>query len=157
MSAQALVLALKNNELTLSCAESCTAGLVADAVASVPGASAVFCGALVCYTNQVKAEVLGVSEQTLAAYTAVSAEVALEMAQKCKTLFGTDCSISVTGVAGPKTDQDDAPVGTVYVGICTNKVAKTVKLQLEGDRAQIRKNAAKAAIEQLLCEFSQEA
>lgn len=157
MSALALVNALKAKGLTLSCAESCTAGLVADRIVSVPGASAVFAGGLVCYTNRIKETVLGVSQETLAAHTAVSAEVALEMAQKCRALFETDCAVSVTGLAGPKSEYDTAPVGTVYVGVCTKDACRVAAFALQGDRAQIRQHAAEAAIQEILCDISQEA
>lgn len=157
MSALALLKALKEKGLTLCAAESCTAGLVADKVVSIPGASAVFKGSLVCYTNEIKEKVLGVSKDTLLAYTAVSAETALEMAKNAKALFGTDCAISTTGVAGPATEWDEAPVGTVYVGICSPLGERVVRLALKGERTDIRHSAAEAAIYELLCDISQEA
>ncbi|MBO7150292.1 MAG: CinA family protein [Clostridia bacterium] len=157
MNASSLLKALKEKGLTFSCAESCTAGLVADKIVSVPGASAVFKGGLVGYTNEIKERVLGVSKETLDTHTAVSAETALEMAMRCKALFESDCALSVTGVAGPASEWDEAPVGTVYVGICSKKGCRFVRLSLEGDRAEIRHLAAEAAIYELLCEISQEA
>lgn len=103
---QQVIAALKAHGLTLATAESCTGGLTAKRLTDVPGASAVFLGGVVSYTNGVKERVLGVPHGTLEAYSAVSDPTARAMAEGVRTLTGADFGLSVTGVAGP--DRDDA-------------------------------------------------
>ena len=107
---------LKEQKKTLATAESLTGGLVADAVVSIAGASEVFLGGIVSYTDGVKASLLGVRAETLSAHTAVSAEVAREMADGVRRLIGSDYAISTTGLAGPAGGSDGKPVGTRFCG-----------------------------------------
>lgn len=102
---------LKERGLTFSAAESCTGGLIAKRITDLSGASAVFRGGVVSYTNAVKAGVLGVPEELLAQYTAVSGPVARAMAEGVRALTGSDLAVSVTGVAGPGPDDDGHPGG----------------------------------------------
>ncbi|MBP0612900.1 CinA family nicotinamide mononucleotide deamidase-related protein [Chryseobacterium sp. cx-311] len=117
-------------KLTISSAESCTGGALARLITSVPGSSAYFLGGVIPYDYQKKIKILGVSPQTIAAKTAVSAEVAQEMTLGCRDLFDTDIALSTTGVAGPNTDEFDNEVGTVYYSIRTKSFEKTQKLHL---------------------------
>ena len=110
---------LKARRLTLGCAESCTGGLIAKRITDVPGASQVFKGGIVSYTNAVKANVLHVPEELLKQFGAVSAHVALAMARGARTALGCDLAVSSTGVAGPDKDDRGNDVGTAFVAIAT--------------------------------------
>ena len=110
---------LKARRLTLGCAESCTGGLIAKRITDVPGASQVFKGGIVSYTNAVKANVLHVPEELLKQFGAVSAKVALAMARGARTALGCDLAVSSTGVAGPDKDDRGNDVGTAFVAIAT--------------------------------------
>ena len=125
----ALVNELKERKLTVACAESCTGGLVAKRITDVSGASQVFSYGICTYSNEAKMKLLGVKEDTLRDYGAVSAETAMEMAEGIRRLSGADIGISTTGVAGPES-QEGKPVGLVYIGIscCGKNEAKELNL-----------------------------
>ena len=115
----ALVRLLTEKGLTLATAESCTGGMVGQRITGVSGASAVYSGGFVTYTNEVKINQLGVSPATINACTEVSAEAACEMAKGACARLGTDIGISTTGYAGPTGGTEENPVGTVYVAVAT--------------------------------------
>ncbi len=104
---------------TLATAESCTGGNIAKMLTSVAGSSRYFIGSVVSYSVRVKTEILKVSRQTIADFSVVSAEVAVEMAENCRKLLQTDYAISVTGNAGPTTDKTDKTVGVVFIAIAS--------------------------------------
>ncbi len=106
---------LKEKNNTLALAESCTGGLIANRVTNVPGASQYFLGGVVAYSNAVKVSELGVREETLQKFGAVSAETALEMAQGVRSKFKSDWAFAVTGIAGPEGGTPEKPVGTVHL------------------------------------------
>ena len=108
---------LRERGLTLSAAESCTGGLIAKRLTDLPGASQIFRGGVVSYTSEVKAGVLGVPEELLEQYGAVSEPGARAMAECCRRLCGSDLAISVTGVAGPDRDDRGNEVGVVYIAL----------------------------------------
>lgn len=110
---------LRERGLTFATAESCTGGLVAERVTALPGASAVYRGGVVSYWTSVKAEVLGVPQETLDAYGAVSEQTARAMAEGARRVTGADLAVSVTGVAGPDRDERGNPVGLVFIGLAT--------------------------------------
>ena len=149
---RALVDALRESGLTLSCAESLTGGLIAQRVTSVSGASAVFFGGAVTYTNEIKHKLLGVSEETLEKHGAVSAETAMEMARGARDRFGTDIAVSATGVAGPTTSEGHA-VGTVYIGLSTRLGESFKRLSLSSMRSReyIRTVSASNALFEAFC------
>lgn len=123
---------------TLATAESLTAGLVASTLASVPGVSAVLRGGVVSYTDEVKAHLLGVDPGVLADLGAVSAPVAVAMAEGARTTLGADLAVSTTGVAGPG-PADGVPAGRVFVAVAgPGAPTDVVRLDLDGDRAQVR-------------------
>ena len=109
---------LKEKSLTVTFAESCTGGLMAKSITDVPGASSVFPGSAVTYSNGVKMKLVNVSEKTIRDHTEVSYECAEEMAAGAREFFGTDIAVSATGYAGPGGGTEKEPVGTVYVGVC---------------------------------------
>lgn len=110
---------LKARGLTFATAESCTGGRVAERITALPGASAVYRGGVVSYWTSVKADVLGVPQETLDTYGAVSEETARAMAEGARRITGADVAVSVTGVAGPERDERGVAVGVVYVGLAT--------------------------------------
>ncbi len=129
---------LLENNITIATAESCTGGLISEMLTDVPGISKVFMGGAVTYSNEAKMEYLGVKEQTLKAYGAVSRETAAEMAEGIRKRLKTDIGISVTGIAGPGGGTDEKPVGLVYVGLSGDGGTITKELRLSGNRKKIR-------------------
>lgn len=155
--AESLVLAFTDKKYTLCFAESCTGGLAAATVVSVPGASAVFYGGIVSYDNSVKRGLLGVSEEVLATVGAVSEACALQMAKGARAAIGTDIAVSVTGIAGPSGGSKEKPVGTVYLGIDSARGSRAVKLSLgdAGDRTAIRNRSVCEMLAAALDELNQ--
>lgn len=147
--AQKLVSAAGRLSVTVSTAESCTAGMVASFIADVPGASEVLRGGAVTYCDEIKHRVLGVSMDVLASYTAVSGPTALAMARGSRELFGADISVSVTGYAGPGGGSESDPVGTVYLGIGWGAKDQYVRCAFEGNRRLVRLQAAREALDLL--------
>jgi nicotinamide-nucleotide amidase len=147
-SAAELHLALLGRNERVGCAESLTGGELASWLSSTPGASATFTGAVVSYANEVKRDVLGVTAEKV-----VSPDCAEQMATGVRQLLGVDWALSTTGVAGPD-EQEGQAVGTVYVGIASTQRVRSVRLALEGDRAEIRRAVCAAALQLLLQEVT---
>ncbi len=142
---------LIGKKLKIATAESCTGGLVSERITRVSGASGVFDCGICSYSNEIKHKVLGVSKETLAVLGAVSAETAIQMAEGVKKLSGADIGISTTGIAGPLGGTPEKPVGLVYVGVCTENKAYSIKLNLGGvnrtnSRNYIRKLTSDAVL-----------
>jgi competence/damage-inducible protein CinA-like protein len=132
--------------LTLGLAESCTGGLVAARLTSVPGASDVLRGGIVAYENDVKLAQLGVPEETLVAHGAVSAETAAAMVEGARTSLAADVAVAVTGIAGPGGGTPEKPVGLIHIHAAGPGGALARKLHLPGDREAIRGRATAAAL-----------
>jgi len=132
--------------ITLATAESCTGGMIGQMLTDVPGSSAVFKGGIISYCNDVKEELLGVSRNLLDEVGPVSASVAQEMARGARTALHTDVAVSVTGLAGPGGDDFGNPVGTVFIGYSDETCCISRKYEFQGDRAQIRQQAASCAL-----------
>jgi PncC family amidohydrolase len=144
-----LVEELTRKKLRIATAESCTGGMASAAITSVSGASGVFDCGVCSYANHIKSKVVGVKEETLATYGAVSDRTAAEMARGVRMLAGADIGVSTTGIAGPLGGSQYKPVGLVYVGLSTAMGLKTEKLLLgenNADRQQIRELATAAAL-----------
>ena len=137
---------LRERGLLLATAESCTGGLCAKRLTDVAGASQVFCGGVVSYTNDVKMRLLGVKEETLSEFGAVSGETAREMAEGARQATGADVAVSVTGVAGPSSDDMGNVVGTVFIAFSSEQETVSEKLQLSGDREKIREQSVNAML-----------
>jgi nicotinamide-nucleotide amidase len=132
--------------LTLAAAESCTGGLVAARLTSVPGSSDTFLGGVVAYEDRIKRELLGVPAEILAQHGAVSAETAAAMASGAREALGADVAVSVTGVAGPGGGSAEKPVGLVYLHAAGPEGEKALELHLPGDRGAVRRRAAASAL-----------
>lgn len=137
---------LRAQGLTLGAAESCTGGLVAARLTDVPGSSDVFVGAVVAYSNEVKAAQLGVPEAVLAEHGAVSEQVAAAMAQGARAQLGADVAVAVTGVAGPGGGTAAKPVGLVFLHAAGPAGELARRLDFPGDRDTIRRRSAVAAL-----------
>ena len=130
----------------LATAESLTGGGIGQAITSVSGASAVFAGGIISYTNEVKHKVLGVPVETLNTCGAVSAPTARAMAQGARKVIGADVAVAVTGLAGPDGDEFGNPVGTVFIGYADEKTAFAREYHFTGDRAEVREQTIEAAL-----------
>jgi nicotinamide-nucleotide amidase len=132
--------------LTLATAESCTGGMVAQRLTSIPGSSAAFVGAIVAYADEVKSKELGVPAEVLVRNGAVSSETAAAMAQGARERLGTDVAVAVTGIAGPDGGSDEKPVGLVYLHAVGPNGTRGVDFVFPGDRELIRRRAAVTAL-----------
>ena len=135
-AAAKLVRRLKEGNHSLTLAESCTGGLLASTLTDIAGASSWFKKSWITYANDAKVKELGVDEDELASKGAVSAQVAIMMAKGALERAGADFAISVTGIAGPTNEGSKKPIGTVYVGIASEKWANALRTQSGGTRAE---------------------
>jgi PncC family amidohydrolase len=132
--------------LVCAVAESCTGGAIGSAIVSVSGASAVFAGGVIAYSNDVKREVLKVSASTLERHGAVSAETASEMASGVRALTNADFAVSVTGIAGPGGGSEEKPVGLVWFGLAGKDGVRTERMIFSGGRSEVRGAAVEHAL-----------
>lgn len=137
---------LKEKNLTLSTAESCTGGMLSSRLVNVPGASEVYKEGFITYSNEAKHKYLGVKKSTLKEHGAVSKKTAKEMAKGCCQETGSDASLAVTGIAGPDGGTKEKPVGLVYIACCYKKDVYVQELHLNGNRMKIREQAAVRAL-----------
>ena len=148
---ETVVRTLKEKGLTVSTAESCTGGMIAERITAVSGSSEVFGYGFVTYWEQAKAKLVGVDPDVIARYNVVSAPVAAQMALGAAKVSGSDIAVSVTGVAGPTGGDAVRPVGTVYLGAARGETVYVKKLFVSRpDRALVRARAAQAALELVL-------
>lgn len=148
---------LGSNKQTIAVAESCTGGLIAGAITEIPGSSDYFGYGVVSYANEAKMRLLGVNQETLERYGAVSPQTAVEMAEGVRRLAGADYGLSVTGIAGPGGGTETKPVGLVYVGFSRKDnnqsrnqgeapMSLWSELRLKGTRREIREATVAAAL-----------
>ncbi|MDP6234635.1 MAG: CinA family protein [Candidatus Poseidoniaceae archaeon] len=135
-AAARLVRRIKEGGHTITVAESCTGGLLSSAFTDIAGASSWFNQAWITYSNDAKVKELGVKQESLDKKGAVSAEVAIQMAQGALRNANADIAISITGIAGPKNDGANKKIGLVYVGIASNNWANAESTQIGGNRAE---------------------
>ena len=140
---------LAMTEFTLAVAESCTGGLIAQRLTSVPGSSKYFTEGLVTYSNESKTRLLGVDKKLIKEFGAVSQQVARDMARGVRHKAKTDFGLAVTGIAGPNGGTDEKPVGLVYIALADDAHTEHKKLTLPGDRELIRWRASQAALDML--------
>lgn len=140
---------LSEARLTLALAESCTGGLVTARLTDRPGASRFLVAGVVAYANEAKVELLGVAPETIAAYGAVSEQVARAMASGARAVSGADAALAITGVAGPEGGTPEKPVGTVWIAAEVGERAEAREFHFGGDRAGIREASVRASLELL--------
>lgn len=148
--AQAIVKLLKEKNMTVTTVESCTGGLLSATLVDVSGASEVFYQGVVTYANEAKVRLVGVKEETLKAYGAVSEETAREMAEGGCKAANANAALSVTGIAGPGGGTKEKPVGLVYIGCCVNGKTVIRKNIFSGSRREVREQSVAGAMELLL-------
>ncbi len=141
---------LRERDLTVCSAESCTGGNIAHRIVQVPGSSDYFLGSVVSYSNDVKANVLGVSRNDISRFGAVSREVAEQMANGAMKLMRTDCAIATTGIAGPFGGTKFKPVGTVWFAVKLFDEIITDCIRFEGDRDTVIESATNHAMMMLI-------
>ena len=134
----------------LATAESLTGGGIGQAITSVSGASAVFAGGIISYTNEVKNKVLGVPVEILDTHGAVSAPVAKAMAEGARRVIGAHVAVAVTGLAGPSGDEFGNPVGTVFIGYADEDTAFAREYHFDGSREEVREQTIEAALALIL-------
>ncbi|MCQ9206381.1 MAG: competence/damage-inducible protein A [Omnitrophica bacterium] len=143
---QALGTLLRKKKKTLAVAESCTGGLIANRITNVSGSSAYFKMGAVCYSNEAKACLLGVSREKIKKHGAVSKEIAYDMAKGVKSLSKAHIGAAVTGIAGPAGGTKKKPVGLVYIAIAGNKITMVKKYRFAGSREDIKQLASTATL-----------
>ncbi len=147
---QTLANNLSTQNLKVTCAESCTGGLLAANLTRLPGSSAWFDMGFVTYSNEAKQQMLNVNPTTLAHYGAVSEEVVREMALGALIASKADYALSISGIAGPGGGSDEKPVGLVWFGVASKKRIWAEFKVFNGDRDQVRAQAVQHAIQLLL-------
>jgi PncC family amidohydrolase len=146
---------LRDKGQTLSVVESCTGGLVSDRITDVPGSSDYFKGGIVSYSIEAKVRHLHISSEFINRYGVVSSQVAVRMARAVREVMRTTYGLSTTGVAGPAGGTKKTPVGTVFIGFSDGKKTLSIEAHFEGDRRQIKKQAASRALQLLYEQLSQ--
>lgn len=143
---------LRRRGLRLATAESCTGGLLSHLITNVPGSSTYFMGGVVSYAYDAKVRLLGVHWSTLEKYGAVSQETVIEMAGGVRKALAADVGVSISGIAGPGGGSPEKPVGLTWIGLSTSGVDEAWSYTWEGDRLQIKEQAAHQAL-QLLVDY----
>ncbi len=145
---------LRQRSLTLSVAESCSGGLISSRIVDIPGSSDYYLGGVISYSNQTKIELLKVEKDLLKKFGAVSTQVAKSMAEGCRKKFGSDYSLSTTGIAGPTGGSREKPIGLVYIGLARRgKNSYIRKYRFKGTRQMVRRKSAQSALFMLFLEL----
>jgi nicotinamide-nucleotide amidase len=138
---------LTENRATIAVAESCTGGMLAERLTNVPGSSSYFLGGVICYSNELKTVLVGVSQNLIETKGAVSSEVALALADGIRKRTGATLGVGVTGVAGPGGGTPEKPVGLVHIGLADEHGPRERAYRFPGDRERIRQFASQAALD----------
>ncbi|MDJ1257404.1 MAG: CinA family protein [Candidatus Midichloria sp.] len=155
-TAKLIIQTAEQQRIKIAGAESCTGGLIAGVLTSVPGSSAVFEFGIVSYANHAKSSILKIPAEVIAKHGAVSSEVALTMAEGLNKIYSNNLVFTVTGIAGPGGGSAAKPVGTVFIGISnleSNKI-DVVKQHFVGDRATIRMKTVDFVLQMILSQLS---
>jgi nicotinamide-nucleotide amidase len=142
----AVALLLKKCNKTIAVAESCTGGLVSDKLTNIPGISEFFLEGVVAYSNKAKVDVLGVPDELIIKYGAVSPQVAKAMAEGIKKRASADIAVGITGIAGPTGATKEKPVGLVYIAVAVNDDIDVKECRFKGSRIDIKKFSANTAL-----------
>ena len=137
---------LRQKRLTLGIVESATGGLISHLITNVPGSSDYYKGSIIAYSNEVKIKVIGVKEETINQYGAVSYQVAEEMAQGGRKVLAADICLADTGIAGPTGATTEKPTGLFYIGLSHQAGTYSRKHNFQGNREQNKRDAAEAAL-----------
>jgi len=141
---------LREHKKSITCAESCTGGLIASMITQISGSSDIFNGSIVSYSNEIKNQELDVREETLKNYGAVSCQVVDEMLEGAIKKFNADFAIAVSGIAGPNGGTKNKPVGTVVIGISDKNNEKNIEIfTFKGSRKEVQIQAAKHSLKKL--------
>lgn len=141
---------LREQNKTITCAESCTGGLIASLITQISGSSDIFYGSVVTYSNEIKTQELKVRKETLDEFGAVSTQVVDEMLEGVIKKFNADYAIAVSGIAGPNGGSENKPVGTVVIGIMGKNSEKNVEIcHFQGSRIEVQNQAAKYSLKKL--------
>jgi nicotinamide-nucleotide amidase len=141
------------NNTTISAAESCTGGLLAERLTSIAGSSSYFLGGVVCYSNEMKTAWTDVPKELIEAKGAVSAEVAIALAEGIRRRVGSTLGVGITGIAGPGGGSEEKPVGTVHIALASTSGVKERALRFPGDREMVRMQASQAALDLVRVHF----
>jgi nicotinamide-nucleotide amidase len=142
---------LREKNWTITCAESCTGGLIASKITEISGSSDIFKGSIITYSNEIKEQELGVKKETMVKFGVVSSEVVNEMLDGVLKKFNATYAIAVSGVAGPNGGTKDKPVGTVVIGVKNIfGFQEILKYHFEGDRKMVQKKSMEASFEMIL-------
>ena len=137
---------LRERGRTIACAESCTGGLLTSRLTDVAGSSAYVMGAVVSYTNEVKASLVGVHEATLKAFGAVSEETAREMAEGVRRAIPADIGVGITGIAGPGGATAEKPVGLVCIAVAAENATCVERHVFSGTRTEVKRQSTETAL-----------
>ena len=141
------------NNATISAAESCTGGLLAQRLTSIAGSSSYFLGGVVCYSNEMKTAWADVPKELIEAKGAVSAEVAVALAEGIRRRVGSSLGVGITGIAGPGGGSEEKPVGTVHIAVASGGETKVRAVRFMGDREMIRTQASQTALDLVRVHF----
>ena len=142
---------LRQNQKTLTCAESCTGGLIASLITEISGSSDIFNGSIVSYSNEIKMQELNVKKNNLEQFGAVSQEVVADMLDGALSKFKANYAIAVSGIAGPNGGTKLKPIGTVVIGIASsNAYKKVVTYHFDSNRKAVQIQTAKTSLQNLL-------
>lgn len=141
---------MKERELSISCAESCTGGNLAHRITQIPGSSAYFLGSVVSYSNNVKANILKVNREDISTFGAVSSQVVNQMAEGVARLMHSDCAIATSGIAGPDGGTKYKPVGTVWIAVKYHDTLESDCHHFSGDRNEVIEKATNHGLMMML-------
>ncbi len=143
MLEEKVVALLREKNLIMACAESCTGGLIAKRITDISGSSSVFNCGIVSYSNEIKEKILGVKNETLEQYGAVSEQTVREMVQGVLKISGADIAVSVSGIAGPNSDNTSKPVGLIFLAVSDGK--QTIVKELNNDFSSDVRNSNRSS------------